>query len=403
MIRLSLSLFLVSAALPVLAQSADPEKQIEAINQKLEANSENAESLKKTTAEREAELANLQARLVETADSLREAEAKKASVERQLAALSAEEARLSESLANQQASISDVIAGLQSLEMSKPPALATSPEDAAKAARTAMLLSAMADELEARVERMKEDLSRIQDLRAEKQSQQAVLAQSEEELTARRGVLDRLLGEKKAQYEEVTGRVAKLEAENARLAREAEGIRDVVDRLADNARAEELLKQAESAAAQKAKAAALARRPALEAFYNLPDRFPDAKGRIPFPVTGLLNGKFGGKTGDGTRREGLEIETVGEALVVAPFGGEVVFARTLPRTGNVIILDVGSGYHIIMSGLSRFNVREGTIVKAGQPVGFMPGGDRASLFFQLRHQQEVLNPTGWLLDGGQTR
>ncbi|MGV6801966.1 MAG: murein hydrolase activator EnvC family protein [bacterium] len=379
-------------------EAEQEQQRIKDIEQRLENNNRNAEQLKQTEQARQSELAGLRQRLIETADSLREAEMAVTNTEQRLEEYRFEEQRLSDKLAKQQRDISDTIAGLQAVEMAKPPALAVSPQDATKAARTAMILSATIDELQARIDQIKADISTITTLRTEMDADYQRLRQSEAELQSRRSVLEQLLADKESEFSSVSNRVASLEAENAQLAKEARNIRDVITRISDNKRAESLLPKVESEETKAARRAALTRRPALDVYYNLPKQFSKARGKIPYPVAGLLTGKFGTRDDDGTKRDGLSIQTRGGAVVTAPFSGEIVFARELPRTGNVLIIDVGEGYHIVMVGLASFEVREGTQVDAGQPLGYMPDtANRSDLFLQIRYMQRTLNPSPWLL------
>src|SRR5690606_12279919 len=116
------------------------------------------------------------------ANSLQTAEQRMAEITRELESLSEEEGELSASLAAQQANLGDVLAALQSLEMSRPPALLVSPEDANKAARAAMLLSDAAPVLEARASILRRDLQRLADIRAARDRERAAFARTNDEI-----------------------------------------------------------------------------------------------------------------------------------------------------------------------------------------------------------------------------
>ena len=136
----------------------------------------------------------------------------------------------------------------------------------------------------------------------------------------------------------------------------------------------------------------------LEIYNNLPARFAEARGKLPYPVSGQLTRKFGTNNADGTKLEGLRIETRGGAVVTAPFSGEVVFAERLGRLGNVFILDVGDKYHLVMIGMGTLEATVGQKITAGVPIGYMPGdAAREELHVEIRRNREPINPTRWFL------
>jgi len=83
------------------------------------------------------------------------------------------------------------------------------------------------------------------------------------------------------------------------------------------------------------------------------------------------------------------------AIVTAPYRASVAFARFYPPTGNLIVLDVGAGYHILLMGFGSFLVEEGQTVDLGEPVAVMTG-DAPRLDLEIRQSQEPVNPALWL-------
>ena len=66
------------------------------------------------------------------------------------------------------------------------------------------------------------------------------------------------------------------------------------------------------------------------------------------------------------------------------------------------IIDCGGGYHVVMSGFERLDVKPGQNLVAGEPVGTMPAWEpgstarRPSLYVELRHDGTPINPAPWL-------
>ena len=81
--------------------------------------------------------------------------------------------------------------------------------------------------------------------------------------------------------------------------------------------------------------------------------------------------------------------------MTAPFDADIAFARSWAPIGNLVVLDVGDGYHILIMGLGAFLVEEGQGVAAGEPLGTMIG-DAAQLDLEIRKNGKPVNPALWL-------
>ena len=67
----------------------------------------------------------------------------------------------------------------------------------------------------------------------------------------------------------------------------------------------------------------------------------------------------------------MTIATGPEALVTAPADGTVVFAGAFRSYGQMVILDTGDGYHMVLSGMDAIKTRQGKFVFAGEPLAVM--------------------------------
>src|SRR5690606_14146354 len=114
----------------------------------------------------------------------------------------------------------------------------------------------------------------------------------------------------------------------ARLAVEAEDLRDLLRRLTAAEQAAKEAEQAEKAAKEADEAAPPAPRLALTAV-----PFSQARGRLPLPAEGRIVVRYGADDGSGQPAVGLTLQTSPFAQVVAPYDGEVVFAAPFGNYG----------------------------------------------------------------------
>ncbi|MEJ0018739.1 MAG: peptidoglycan DD-metalloendopeptidase family protein [Acetobacteraceae bacterium] len=84
----------------------------------------------------------------------------------------------------------------------------------------------------------------------------------------------------------------------------------------------------------------------------------------------------------------------------------MAFAAAFRSYGLLLIVDCGGGYHAVLAGFERLDVKVGQSVAAGEPVGVMPGwepggsGSRPALYVELRRDGQPVNPAPWLRASG---
>jgi murein hydrolase activator len=125
------------------------------------------------------------------------------------------------------------------------------------------------------------------------------------------------------------------------------------------------------------------------------------RGQFQPPVIGVVVNGWGDRT-DGGPATGLSYLAPPDAHVISPCGGRVVFADKFRSYGLLLIIDCGAGYHFVLAGFQRLQVKLGQSLLAGEPVGVMPEwapgmtGPRPSLYLELRHDGSPVNPAPWL-------
>ncbi len=398
-------LALVMASGAAAQDDDDQLRELKQLEAEIEARRKEESRLKDEAAARAREVKALRNNMVETANALQDAERRIAAINTQLADLEQEESAAEEALREQQSNLSDVLAALQSFERSRPPALLVSPGDAAAAARAAMLLADAAPALDKRAGDLRAALERLGAVREKLSAERATFERTNDEIMSRRKVLAELLQDKQRARDVALEMAKAAQSETAALAARATTLREVLARL--DRLAQSIVPRLkppfrlEPSGAPTPSLARKRRRPA-EPFQPAAP-FAEARGQLRPPIVGDIVGAFGDAQSDGpragggqrSRLEGLRFRAAANAIVTAPYEGNVVFARFYEPTGNLIVLDVGDGYHILLMGVGSFLVDEGQTVAAGEPIAVMPttGGQ---LDFEIRRRREPVNPALWL-------
>ena len=109
--------------------------------------------------------------------------------------------------------------------------------------------------------------------------------------------------------------------------------------------------------------------------------FAAAKGSLPLPVLGRTLRLPGEADATGARRPGLTLATTPRALVTAPWPATIRYRGPLLDYGNVMILEPGDGYLLVLAGLDVLYGEVGEVVAADAPLGLMGGIEAASAEF----------------------
>jgi murein hydrolase activator len=324
--------------------------------------------------------------LIDTAARLRGIESKISATQERLKALDENENSIRKSLDGRRATIGEVLAALQRIGRRPPPALIASPEDALQSVRTAMVLGAVLPEMRHEVEALANDLTELLAVRKKIDAERDQLKTEVALLDAGRTRINALVEERQKQ---LTEREQALDAERARaggLARQVDNLKDLITKL----------EQGLDPAAREAREAARSdSRPALSAFRD-PARlapavaFASLRGHVPIPVNGVKLKEFGTPDGSGGQERGLSIATRAGAQITAPADGWVVYAGSFRSYGQLLILNVGGGYHILLAGMDRISVDLGQFVLTGEPVAVMGNGSHIAAVLATGSSQPVL-------------
>lgn len=141
--------------------------------------------------------------------------------------------------------------------------------------------------------------------------------------------------------------------------------------------------------------------------------FAGAKGTLDLPALGTLLLKPNETDARGVTRPGFSLATRPGALVVSPWAATIRYVGPLLDYGNVIILEPGGGYLLVLAGPERVYGAVGEVVARGAAVGLMGGSEAAgddflvpakegggvrgseTLYLELRHGADAVNPLEW--------
>ena len=278
--------------------------------------------------------------------------------------------------------VSRLLGVLSSIGRTPGPLILLNPDGPLGTVRSGMIVSDVTPALQAEAEALRRQLQDIADLRASQQSAADTLRIGLKSVEAARLELSQAISDRTDLPKHFTESPAEL----AQVAQSIKTLGDFADVLSDRRMA-----QAD---------------PARD--------FADARGTLPWPVQGTILHHAGEADAAGVTRPGLVIATRPRALVTTPWAATIRYRGPLLDYGNVMILEPGGGYLIILAGLDVVYGTVGDVVAAGTPVGLMGGNDAdpteflasvqegggvgatETLYMEFRQGAKPLDPEGWV-------
>jgi septal ring factor EnvC (AmiA/AmiB activator) len=392
-------------------QKQEREQELRRIEESLQRSQSENTQLAQEIALLRGDRAKLNADLVATSQRVREAEGRTTTAEQRVVALVTSETALRRSLETRRETIIEVLASLQRLGRKPPPAVLVRPEDMLQAIRTSMLLGAVLPELRQEAEIIVADLTSLARTRETLAAERDELARETELLRADRERVAALVSARQTQLESSESRLLEERRRVQQLVREAQTLKELISRMeaeiASASRAAAAARAAPLPSQNPAQAAALAPG-ALRDLARLQPKvaFQDTKGTLLLPATGSVLKTFGTPDGLGGRESGTSVETSRFALVTTPVDGWISFAGSYRSYGQVLIINAGGGYHMVLTGLDRVSVETGQFVLAGEPIASMgtsPAGALVSetgaglpvVYIELRKDGVPIDPGPW--------
>jgi septal ring factor EnvC (AmiA/AmiB activator) len=233
-------------------------------------------------------------------------------------------------------------------------------------------------------------------------------------LAEERTRIEILVEEKKKARVSSEQQLASEQQRSEELAKQATNLKDLIASLEN-----QIVSASDAAAAAKqseiANQAALdsGQAPSRPDNLGAPDRiapavaFAEAKGLLPMPANGAELKGFGEPDGLGGTTQGVSIATRQAARISSPTDGWVVYAGPFRSYGQLLIINAGGGYHVLLAGMERINVDLGQFVLAGEPVAVMGsrllaststvgiGASQPVLYVEFRKDGTSIDPAPW--------
>ncbi len=353
-----------------------------------------------------ADRAALNQQLIDTAAHIRDVETSIDATQARLRPLDEREQEFRTSLDERRSVIVEILAALQRIGRQPPPALLVKPEDALQAVRTAIMLGAVVPEMRAQADALAGDLAELlrvrNDIDAEKTRLAGDLAaQAREQLR-----LNMLIDERQQKQASAEQSLDVQKQQASDLSQKVDNLKDLIAKLEQNL--DPAVRQTHEQARSIEEDAT---RPDLAALKD-PGRmapavaFAATRGHLRLPVNGVRIRDFGASNGVGGTQKGSSLATHAGADMTAPCDGWVVYAGPFRSYGQLLILNAGGGYHVLLAGMERISVDLGQFVLTGEPVAVMGGGSQVSsaiatgakqpvLYVEFRKDGTPIDPSPW--------
>jgi septal ring factor EnvC (AmiA/AmiB activator) len=447
---------------PALAQ--DPAAALKANRERLEAAENRAKMLQADVAHIDADRARLNVQLQETARLIQRSEGQMTAIEARRDELESQQKLLQGSLAQRHGQISSLLLAMQRMGRNPPPVIITRREDALQMVRSAMLLARAFPELRTQAEELAGrlgDLARVMgDIKKERdklETETARLKDAQLRLASLMETRRQSLSERREQLDEVRKAAAE-------ISKNVTDLSELITRLdrtvAENTSLGAYEKQTAAAPAAVTVAApaqsAAPVGPTVAVVISAPQAVPAdptppaaktqqpvvvaalpkatnptielapqggsqssnqsrlmpatpfylAKGHLPLPAQGKRVISFGERMPSGGSSKGMVIETRHNAQITAPCDGWVLYASEFRSYGQLLIINGGNGYHVVLAGLSQIDVQLGQFVLAGEPVGTMSAAPKGKaqdnapvLYVEFRKEGRPVDPEPWWAEG----
>ncbi|WP_050527495.1 murein hydrolase activator EnvC family protein [Pseudorhodobacter aquimaris] len=277
--------------------------------------------------------------------------------------------------------VGQLLGVLGQLEATPGPLLLLHPTGPLGTARSGMILAEVTPALQAEVAQLQAELTELRDLRALQIAAGAVLENGLSVAQAARSTLSQAISERTALPRRFTEDPDALRS----LLESADTLGAFVDGLDLDLAGSDALRS-----------------------------FATAKGNLLLPTLGSLLRRANEADASGTRRPGMTLSTRPQALVTAPWAGTIRYLGPLLDYGNVIILEPGGGYLLVLAGLETVYGEVGEVVGIGAPLGLMGGStmknsteflasasdvggirETETLYIEIRQGIEPVNPAPW--------
>jgi murein hydrolase activator len=392
-------------------EKTDKEVELRGVEDTIRASDEQRRAIDSEIESIRADRARLVWALIATTAKVQDAERGVAAADNRLTDLNAKADSISRSLETRRAAIVEVLAALQRMGANPPPAILIKPGDMAEAVRAAMILSSLIPDLKSQAEALRRDVDELSRTKELISRERAELSRSAASLAFEKERLAALVEARQQSLSSAEDALASQQKRAAELSRQATTLKDLISRLdaeeAQRKAAANAVRTADEQAAREIAAKAQGARAAEPARLEPEVAFANIRGRVPLPVAGTILKTFGSPDGFGGNEHGVSLATLAGAVVSAPVDGSVLFSGPYRTYGQLLIINAGGGYYLLLAGMDRISVAPGQFVLSGEPVGAMGDGTtrmaaaaavgavQPVLYIELRKDGTAIDPGPW--------
>lgn len=376
-------------------------KDLEQVEQQVQQQTAEQKRLEKEAEKARRELLKVNQEMIKAASMIQNNEETLSVMEERLKTLEQDYIATKEKMALKDENLVKILSSLQSLALKPTEALFVQPLTPVDIVRSAMLLRETVPYLETQAEMIKQELDVLDSKRKVIQKQVKKIIEQQGQLEREQAQM-KVLAETKSKYQaQISKRSAETKKNIAKLAGQAQDLRDLLGKLEKerDAKRRQMAEEAKKKILSVSKSEQQETTDLIkldpEIINETGANFIKAKGLLPRPVIGTIVTHYGEEMAKGVSSKGITIKTRNMAQVIAPFDGSVLFAGPFRGYGNLIIIEHGKGYTSLLAGLDSIDCETGQMLLAGEPIGVMPSGESARLYVELRKDNRPLNPESW--------
>ncbi len=387
-------------------QRAEKETELRGVEDTLRSSDEQRRAIESEIESIRADRARLTSALIETTAKVQDAERGVAAAAERLTGLNAKADALFRSLESRRGAIAEVLAALQRMGVNPPPAILLKPGDMAEAVRAATVLGAMIPAMKARMEALRLDIDDLSKTRESIARERDESARTRASLALEKTRLSALVEARQKSLSSAEDALGSQQKRAAELATQATTLKDLIAKLDVEEARRAVAHAADEQTAREIAAKAKDARGGEPRLTPEVD-FTGVKGRVPLPVAGTVLRTFGSPDGFGGTEHGVSVATISGAVVSAPADGSILFSGPYRTYGQLLIINAGGGYYLLLAGMDRINVTPGEFVLSGEPVGSMGDGSvrmaaaaavgaaQPVLYIELRKDGTAIDPGPW--------
>ncbi len=344
------------------ALTAQEQEELERLSAEVRANTRKRDATRQTARQIGREIEDLRQRIIDISRRQGASETRSAVFRARLETLNLQEADITRKLTAMRAKEARLLSALQIYTRNPPPAIFISTRRANDAVVAAIIMREITPELQKRTQALAAQNAELVRLRRQAALQNESLFVAESDVSRQRSEIEALISQKLALEDQLLSQADKLEA-----------------------RAEELKTQENRMRGELP----------LRGLLGIGQKAPN---QLQQPVVGEKVSDFGqvlgGQIEGGRPERGVRFSVQPGAQVTAPIEGEVEFAGPVESYGQVVILNAGNNYHVVLTGIGRVFVDKGQTLRRHEPIGRMPNLSerKVTLYMELRQGETPVNP-----------